>query len=395
MRFLQLTCGATLFVLLAVQTAVSGEAPVGLSAAPPAEGRAIKTDQGYMTEYKVTIPGTSVTFEMVPIPGGKFKMGSPDSEEGREETEGPQFEVEVAPFWMSKYELTWAEYRLYLALYGIFKEFDSRGERKVTAGNEIDAITAPTELYDPSFTYEHGEAPDLPAVTMTQYAARQYTKWMSGITGSFYRLPTEAEWEYACRAGTQTAFSFGDDADQLGDYAWFFENSDSKTHRVGQKKPNPWGLYDMHGNVAEWTLDQILDDGYEQFAGKTLKSEDALVWPTKLVPRAIRGGHWDDDAEACRSAARLASQEREWKTEDPNLPLSPWWFTSDPTRGIGFRIVRPLAEPATRKAKERFWAIDDEDTRDGVDNRMSEGRGVRGLVDRDLPEAIKKLKENR
>ena len=123
MRFLQLTCGTTL-LLLAVQTAISGEAPVGLSATAPAEGRAIKTDQGYMTEYKVTIPGTSVAFEMVPIPGGKFKMGSPDAEEGREENEGPQFDVEVGPFWMSKYEMTWAEYRQYMALYGIFKEFD-------------------------------------------------------------------------------------------------------------------------------------------------------------------------------------------------------------------------------------------------------------------------------
>jgi formylglycine-generating enzyme required for sulfatase activity len=303
--------------------------------------------------------------------------------------------VDVAPFWMSKYELTWAEYRQYMALYGIFKEFDSRGERKVTAANEIDAITAPTELYDPSFTFEYGEDPQFPAVTMTQYSARQYTKWISGITGNFYRLPSEAEWEYACRAGTQTAYHFGDDADQLGDHAWYFENSDSKPHKVGEKKPNPWGLYDMHGNVAEWTMDQVLVDGYQQFAGKTLKAADALVWPKTLVPRAIRGGSWDDDAKDCRSAARLSSQERDWKTEDPNLPLSPWWFTSDPTRGIGFRVIRPLTEPASREARERFWAIDADETRDSVDNRMSEGRGVRGLVDRDLPDAIKKLKEKR
>jgi formylglycine-generating enzyme required for sulfatase activity len=385
----------TFFVVLALATAMSAEETVGLSPTAPAEGRAIKTHLGYMTEYKVTIPGTNVTFEMVPIPGGTFKLGSPETEEGREEIEGPQVVVEVAPFWMSKFELTWAEYRQYMALYGIFKEFDSRGERKVTAENEIDAITAPTELYDPSYTFEFGEDPQLPAVTMTQYSARQYTKWLSGITGNFYRLPAEAEWEYACRAGTQTAYSFGDDKGSLGDYAWYFENSDSKPHKVGEKKPNPWGLYDMHGNVAEWTLDQVLEDGYKQLAGKTLKSEEALVWPKTLVPRAIRGGSWDDDAEKCRSAARLGSQEREWKTEDPNLPLSPWWFTSDPTRGIGFRLVRPLAEPATREAKERFWAIDAPETRDAVDNRMSEGRGVSGLVDRDLPAAIKELKAKR
>ncbi len=394
MRVLQLIGYATLG-FLAAATANSAETVVGLSATAPAEGRAIKTDQGYMSEYPVTIPGTSVTFEMVPIPGGKFKMGSPEMEGGREDNEGPQFDVQVAPFWMGKFEITWAEYRQYMALYGIFKEFDSRGERKVTADNEIDAITAPTELYDPSYTFEYGEDPQFPAVTMTQYSARQYTKWMSGITGSFYRLPTETEWEYACRAGTETAYHFGDDPDRLADYAWYFENSDSKPHKVGEKKPNPWGLYDMHGNVAEWTLDQILEDGYQRFAGKTMPSADALVWPTKLVPRAIRGGSWDDDAAQCRSASRLSSQERDWKTEDPNLPLSPWWFTSDPTRGVGFRIVRPLSEPASREAKERYWAIDAEETRDAVDNRMSEGRGVRGLVDRDLPEAIKKLKARR
>jgi len=394
MRICQVTGLAAMVLWVAGVSGFAAET-VGLSATAPAAGRAIKTELGYMTEYKVTIPGTNVVFEMVPIPGGSFKMGSPEDEEGRQENEGRQFVVNVEPFWMGKFEVTWAEYRQYMALYGIFKEFESRGERKVTKETEIDSITAPTELYDPSYTFEHGEDPQLPAVTMTQYAARQYTKWMSGITGQFYRLPSEAEWEYACRAGTQTAYHFGDDATPLPDYAWYFENSDSKPHLVGQKKPNPWGLYDMHGNVAEWTLDQILEDGYQRFAGKTVTSAEALAWPTELVPRAIRGGLWDDDAEACRSAARLSSEERDWKTEDPNLPLSPWWFTSDPTRGVGFRIIRPLSEPDSRTAKERYWAIDDGDTQDGVDNRMSEGRGGRGLVDPALPEAIKKLRESR
>lgn len=368
---------------------------VGLAPTAPTTGRSVQTDAGYMVPYKAVIPGTSVEFEMVPIPGGTFTMGSPDDEEGREGNEGPQFTVRVEPFWMARCEVTWAEYRQYMALYGIFKEFETRGERKVTAENQIDAITAPTELYDPSFTFEYGEDPQLPAVTMTQYAARQYTKWLSRITGQFYRLPSEAEWEYACRAGTKTAYSFGDDPDQLAEYGWYFDNSDSKPHPVGQKKANPWGLYDMHGNVAEWTLDQVLDDGYQKFAGKTLTAADALVWPTKVTPRAVRGGHWDDEAAACRSAARLGSQERDWKEEDPNLPLSPWWFTSDPTRGVGFRIVRPLSEPPSKAAKQRYWAIDDELTREAVENRLHEGRGASGLVDPALPEAIKALRAAR
>jgi formylglycine-generating enzyme required for sulfatase activity len=389
-------CRFAMFALSAwgLASAACAEDVVGIVAAPPAEGRSVKVDQGYMVPYQLTIPGTKVVFEMVPIPGGKFKMGSPDSEEGRQDNEGPQFEVAMEPYWMGKYEVTWAEYKLYIGMYGTLKELLSRKVRVVSKDNEIDAITAPTELYDPSFTFEYGDDPELPAVTMTEYAARQYTKWLSGITGHFYRLPSEAEWEYACRAGTQTAYSFGDDPAQLDDHAWHYENSDDKPHKVGQKKPNPWGLYDMHGNVAELTLDQILEDGYAKFAGKTVSAEEALVWPTKLIPRAVRGGSWEDDPEDCRSAYRLGTEEADWKKEDPNLPLSPWWYTSDPTRGIGFRLIRPLREPATKAAKDKYWQANAEETIEAVDNRMQEGRGVMAVVDKGLPADIQKLREN-
>lgn len=385
-----LTCLFSLSLICATSGALA-EDIVGLADAAPSEGRFVETDRGYMVPYKMTIPGTEATFEMVPIPGGKFMMGSPDSEEDREDNEGPQFEVEVAPFWMGKYEVTWAEYKEYMALYGIFKEFEVRKMRLVTDDNKIDAITAPTELYDPSFTFEFGEEPKLPAVTVTQYAARQYTKWVSGVTGHFYRLPSEAEWEYACRAGSTTAYHFGDDPDDLDDYAWYYDNSDDTPHEVGGKKPKPWGLYDIHGNVAEWVIDQMLEDGYEKFEGKSLKAADAIVWPTTLVQRVVKGGSWEDDPENCRTAFRLASEEEPWKQEDPNLPYSPWWFTSDPTRGIGLRIIRPLEEDIAQADKEKFWKADAEDIIEGVENRMQEGRGAMGLVDKDLPAAIKEL----
>jgi formylglycine-generating enzyme len=390
------SCVASLILFLSCWSAAqAADGSRGLVASPPADGRFVKTERGYMVPYTAVIPGTQASYAMVPIPGGTFKMGSPASEDGRQANEGPQFEVQVPPFWMGQYEVTWAEYREYMALYGIFKEFETARVRPVTAENILDAITAPTELYDPSFTFEFGEDPTFPAVTMTQYAARQYTKWLSGITSKFYRLPSEAEWEYACRAGTDTAYFFGDDPDDLDDYGWYYDNSDDSPHPVGQKKPNPWGLYDMHGNVAEWTIDQMLADGYAKFNGGRVTAEEALVWPETLVPRVIRGGSWESDPEDCRSAARLGSKEAEWKQGDPNLPYSAWWFTDDPTRGIGFRIVRPLEPPATKEARERYWKPDAWEIAEGVNDRMQDGRGALGVADPDLPAAIQQLRDKR
>ena len=277
-------------------------------------------------------------------------------------------------------------------LYAVFKDFETKGMRPVTDDNAVDAVTAPTELYDPSFTFEFGEDPQQPAVTMTQYAAKQYTKWLSAVTGHSYRLPSEAEWEYACRAGTDQPYSFGADTANIGDYAWYFDNSDETSHQVGKKKPNPWGLYDIHGNVWEWVLDAYSDEGYKWLAGKAVLSSEAVAWPTVLYPRTVRGGSWDDDAAACRSAAKMPSHDVDWKSEDPNLPLSPWWFTSDPARGVGFRIVRPVA-PVSKKEMAKYWDADVEEINFPVTSRLEEGRGALGLVDAELPAAIEKLNE--
>jgi len=190
-----------------------------------------------------------------------------------------------------------------------------------------------------------------PAICMTQLAARMYCKWLSAKTGRYYRLPTEAEWEYACRAGTTSAYSFGNDPDQIDDYAWHIDNSDEAYHEVGQKKPNPWGLHDMHGNVAEWVLDQHDPQRYAASDGKTVSVTEALAIPTELYPRIVRGGSWDDDIEALRSAARDYSSE-DWKEQDPQFPQSIWYHTD--ALHVGFRVVRPLKRPSPAE-EEKYW----------------------------------------
>lgn len=366
------------------------EASVGIVSTKPTAGIFVETSSGYMISYSVKIPGSDVEFEMMPVPGGDFSLGSPDTEPGHTKSEGPQVTVVVPPFWMGRHEVTWAEYQEFMKLCDIFERFDDQKIRPLTEENKIDAVTGPSKLYDPSFTYASGEDPDLPAVTMSQYAAKQYTKWLSLLTGSFYRLPTEAEWEYACRSGQTTAYSFGDDALQLDEYAWYSENSDSASHPVGQKLPNAWGLYDMHGNVSEWVL-----DGYRTYWYSRLKDgtavDKALSWPKQLYPRVLRGGSWQLEAVDCRSAARRKSDDELWRSYDPNSPKSPWWFASEEAQDVGFRVMRPLSDPIPN-ARTKYWDADLEEIQKVVDFRIDqEGRGRRGLVNSQLPAAIEKL----
>ncbi len=366
----------------------------GFSATQPASGPSVQVSGGYLVPYKLTIPGSSISFEMIPIPGGEFVLGSPESEEGRANSEGPQVRVKVEPIWVSKTEVTWGEYRLYMSMYRLFKSLQQQGVGKVVGDNRVDAVTAPTELYDPSFTFEFGENPSLPAVTMTQYAAKQYTKWLSKLTGHQYRLPTEAEWEYACRGGTNNAFYFGSDTSNIGDYAWFAGNSDGKPHQVGEKKPNAFGLYDMHGNVMEWTVNGYSAEGYQSLKDKAqpVAFIDSVLWPDSPENRVARGGSFQDEPASLRCAARVASQDEEWKSEDPNIPLSPWWYTNDPARGVGMRIVRsyqPL--PATDIAK--FWEPDHEYIEQDIQARLDEGRGVLSVVGPGLAKEIERFKQ--
>ena len=295
--------------------------------------------------YRDTIPGTTISFEMIAIPGGKFLMGSPQNEKGRRQNESPLHSVGIDSFWIGKYEITWDEYEVFVypELAKQSKVFDQ--ENKYV---KVDAVTQPTPPYE-DMSFGMGKN-GYPAVNMTQYAALMYCKWLTAKTGHFYRLPTEAEWEYACRAGSKTAYSFGDDVGQLNEYAWYNKNSSEKYHKVGTKKPNNWGLYDMHGNVAEWTLDQYIPDFYS-----SLKETTSNPWanPDKLYPRTVRGGSWSDEASELRSAGRIGSEPK-WKERDPQIPKSDWWNTD--ASFVGFRIMRPLKDPSPAEIAKYYAA---------------------------------------
>jgi formylglycine-generating enzyme required for sulfatase activity len=202
-----------------------------------------------------------VTMKFVQIPAGRFLMGSPKEEEGRSENE-VLHEVTIGKlFWMGVFEVTQEQYRAVM-------------------GN------------NPSQIKGAGQ----PVEGVNWFDAVAFCRRASAITKRGFRLPTEAEWEYACRAGTQTRYSFGSDEKQLDDYAWYNGNSEATHHPVGQKKPNAWGLYDTHGNVAEWCKDRYLGS-----LGRNQKPAP----PGTL--RVDRGGFWDYKASGCRSATRLWS----------------------------------------------------------------------------------------
>lgn len=298
-----------------------------------------------MKGYNEAVQGTPVAFDLVAIPAGTFKMGSPDNEKGHKPDEGPQVQVKVDAFWMGKTEVTWNEYELFM--YPEDQRLAAAGGAAPAKDAVVDGVSRPTKPYvEMSF----GMGKDgYPAISMTQHAANKYCQWLSAKTGHFYRLPTEAEWEYACRAGTTTAYSFGDDASKIGEYAWFEGNSDFKYQKVGKKKPNPWGLYDMHGNVTEWCLDAYSPDTYKQGAGKVV--DNPWVFGIKPYPHVARGGSWDDTPDKLRSSTRRASSAA-WKIQDPQLPKSIWYHTD--AQFLGFRIVRPLKTP-TPEEMYKYW----------------------------------------
>jgi len=198
-------------------------------------------------DYNQKIAGIDFNLEMVALPSGTFKMWSPNFEKNRLADEENDKKIYIDSFWIGKFEITWDLYQLFMQ-----REIDSK---KIKYGNDInvdvDAVTSATTPYV-DMTFGMGSN-GYPAISMTQLAASKFCEWLSAMTGNYYRLPTEAEWEYACRAGSESAYSFGNDVNELADYAWYDYNSGGKYQKVGSKKPNNRGLHDMHGNAAQWT----------------------------------------------------------------------------------------------------------------------------------------------
>jgi formylglycine-generating enzyme required for sulfatase activity len=251
--------------------------------------------------------------------------------------EKPVKQVEISSFWMGAYEITHDQYNVFFR------------DENLSQGSKVDAVTRPTAQYI-DLSWNMGKEGGFPMNSMSVDAAMMFCKWLWKETGIFYRLPTEAEWEYACRAGSTSTYYFGNDVKLLGQYAWFKGNSKEKYQKVGTKKPNNWGLYDMLGNVAEWTIDQY-DSAY---LNKLTDGQlDPLQPPSSRYPRSIRGGSYLDEANALWVSRRNFSLPS-WNKRDPQIPKSRWWLTDG--MFVGFRIIRPEKQPNAEEA-EKFYKL--------------------------------------
>jgi formylglycine-generating enzyme required for sulfatase activity len=279
----------SLFVLLAVNcgrenTPVTTEGKTSLLKDTPVTtpGQSSPTLETITLETLTLDLGRGVKMELVRIPAGEFLMGSPEDEGTRDVDEGPHHRVRISkPFYMGKYEVTQAQWKAVM------------GE-------------------NPSGIQGSG---DLPVEQVSWYDSVDFCWNASRKTGKYIRLPSEAEWEYACRAGSTTAYSFGGSPDPLSQYAWYIDNSDPKTHPMGQKKPNRWGLYDMHGNVWEWCADWYGESYYATSPASDPRGAASDEF------RVVRGGSWLSRGRDCRSANRY------------------WYMPDDRKHYIGFRVA--------------------------------------------------------
>ena len=343
----QLIRHLTSCVLLALAVLTTIRAASGSTLQDPGVYAALAT-LDHTPADTVYVPGSDISFRLRRVPAGSFLFGSPPDEPGRRGDEGPQVRVEMSSFWIMEHEVTAEAFSAFR-----YRERDS-DSTFANVPYDADAVSRPSPPYEDPY---HGMADEEhPATGMTQFSAVHYARWLSDKTGQFYRLPTEAEWEYACRGGTNRAFGVTDDPAAIGDYAWYVDNSGETTHAVGEKPANPWGLHDMNGNVSEWTLGQYSVNFHEMLAAEAESTgvvRDPWDMPDRPRPRTVKGGAFDDDPAALRCAARLRSSN-DWKRRDPQLPKSRWWNTDSPF--LGFRLVRPV-DPPSAEEQAAFWRL--------------------------------------
>ncbi len=297
-------------------------------------------------DFTETVPNSTISFNMKAIPGGSFMIGSPEDEQMRDSDEGPQKQVQVSPFFMAEVEVTWNEFlAFYAATAAEGRSTDTEGSRTV---NDVDAITGPTPPYgQPDQNWGLG---DRPAITMTFHAAETYCRWLSQVTGKTYRLPTEAEWEYAVRGETQTPFFFegrpkdfsqkgffgklfGTESNLIDQYVVYAGNSQGKTELPEVVEPNPFGLKNMSGNIMEYCSDWYAEDAYEMLPDGAVDPKG----PATGAERVVRGGSFRSPVGDVRSAARDHTRMEEWMRTDPQMPKSLWWLSD--CNCVGFRVI--------------------------------------------------------
>ena len=293
-------CGAVLGIILALQTA-----------APLAQESG---EEKQFQNYVEVLPGTSIRFKLIAIRGGTLPASEPDEGSDSILPQTSDEDLSVNPFWLGQTEVTWNEY----------EEFYFGGVRPdLTADvkGRVDAVSRPTPPYGaPDRGWGTGKRP---AMSMTFYAANQYCEWLSALTGKSYRLPTEKEWEYACRADSDVASTSAPAPNQ---YSWNQSNSHGRTNEVGQKLANPWGLFDMLGNVAEFGQkgDGPSDRGETRDASRPDPS--------------ILGSSFRDGVESLGCTVPAYVDETACLRTDPNAPKSKWWYSD--CFNIGLRVAR-------------------------------------------------------
>jgi formylglycine-generating enzyme required for sulfatase activity len=290
------------------------------------------------------IPGTTVSFKMVSVPGGSFKMGTPENEPFRRVDEGPVIDVAVDSFWMGEIEVSWNEYLAF------FNATGSQGRKEaVEVENETDAISGATPPWGaPDQGWGKGTRP---AISMSHHAALTYCRWLTQVTGKKYRLPTEAEWEYAARGGKSTPYFFdgtpedfestgiwhklfGADTTTINSYVIYQENTPNKTQEPSKVKANPFGLKNMLGNVAEFCLDFYDPAVYSKYPKTLVKNPRG---PRDGMERVVRGGAYNNSAKDLRAGRRDFTRTKDWLVTDPQIPKSIWWYSD--CKNVGFRVV--------------------------------------------------------